>query len=129
MFATGETVGLAEWIIDDTCLVTFILDDITYLIFSFQRQFMVMTKPEQTIEIINDHEPFLYRLVGTWAFSPHPKHWREFLDWFNSLDNENFDPYVPGLITSDWLHMHNAMGKRHMTWVSIIIHEPILFYS
>ena len=21
MFATGETVGLAEWIIDDTCLV------------------------------------------------------------------------------------------------------------
>ena len=24
MFATGETVGLAEWIIDDTCLVTII---------------------------------------------------------------------------------------------------------
>ena len=22
MFATGETVGLAEWIIDDTCLVS-----------------------------------------------------------------------------------------------------------
>ena len=26
MFATGETVGLAEWIIDDTCLVTFLSD-------------------------------------------------------------------------------------------------------
>ena len=23
MFATGETVGLTEWIIDDTCLVSF----------------------------------------------------------------------------------------------------------
>ena len=23
MFSTGETVGLAEWIIDDTCLVFF----------------------------------------------------------------------------------------------------------
>ena len=23
MFATGETVSLAEWIIDDTCLVLF----------------------------------------------------------------------------------------------------------
>ena len=23
MFATGETVGLAEWIIDDTCLVIY----------------------------------------------------------------------------------------------------------
>ena len=25
MFATGETVGLAEWIIDDTCLVIFLV--------------------------------------------------------------------------------------------------------
>ena len=25
MFATGETVGLAKWIIDDTCLVTFLI--------------------------------------------------------------------------------------------------------
>ena len=24
MFATGETVGLAEWIIDETCLVYYI---------------------------------------------------------------------------------------------------------
>ena len=26
MFTTGETLGLAEWIIDDTCLVIVILD-------------------------------------------------------------------------------------------------------
>ena len=26
MFATGETVGLAEWIIDDTCLVKYKID-------------------------------------------------------------------------------------------------------
>ena len=38
-------------------------------------------------------------------------------DWFNSVDYDTFDPYVAGLITSDWLHMHNSMGKRHMTWV------------
>ena len=24
MFTTGETVGLAEWIIDDTCLILFL---------------------------------------------------------------------------------------------------------
>ena len=40
-----------------------------------------------------------------------------FQAWFNSIDHDNIDPYVPGLITSDWLHMHNNMGKRHMTWV------------
>lgn len=83
----------------------------------FQRQYLMFKKPERSdMEIINNHEPFLYKLVGTWAFSPHPKNWRLFLDWFNSMDVDNFDPYVPGLITSDWLHMHNQMGKRHMTW-------------
>ena len=71
----------------------------------------------ENLEIFNNFEPFLYKLVGTWAYSPHPKHWREFLDWFNSIDEYNFDPYVPGMLTSDWLHIHNSMGKRHMTWV------------
>ena len=30
MFATGETVGLAEWIIDDTCLVFCLCKNISY---------------------------------------------------------------------------------------------------
>ncbi len=46
-----------------------------------------------------------------------PRRWREFLDWFHSVDSDSFDPFVPGLATSDWLHQHTAMGKRHMTWV------------
>ena len=31
MFATGETVGLAEWIIDDTCLVLIKLNKLSYM--------------------------------------------------------------------------------------------------
>ena len=87
---------------------------------ALQRQFLMFKKNEENIEnreILNDHLPFLYKLVGTWAYSPHPKNWRKFLDWFNSIDTKNFDPYVKGLVTSDWLHIHNSMGKRHMTWV------------
>jgi len=86
---------------------------------ALQRQFLMYKKNEEeneNLEIFNNFEPFLYKLVGTWAYSPHPKHWREFLDWFNSIDEYNFDPYVPGMLTSDWLHIHNSMGKRHMTW-------------
>ena len=30
MFATGETVGLAEWIIDDKCLVVVVMLKINY---------------------------------------------------------------------------------------------------
>ncbi|CAB4069595.1 unnamed protein product [Lepeophtheirus salmonis] len=83
---------------------------------ALQRQFNMFQKPAADVEINNEGMPFLYKLVATWGFSPHPKHWREFLDWFHSIDNEKFDPYVPGLITSDWLHIHTTMGKRHMTW-------------
>ena len=92
---------------------------------ALQRQFLMFKKPERSdMEIINNHEPFLYKLVGTWAFSPHPKNWRLFLDWVNSIEDfYEYDPYVPGLVTSDWLHMHKSMGKFHMTWVirSLII--------
>ena len=112
-------------------LIKTTLNDITFCSMGFffsnnqnlmlQRQFLMFKKPERSdMEIINNHEPFLYKLVGTWAFSPHPKNWRLFLDWFNSIEDvDTFDPYVPGIVTSDWLHMHNSMGKRHMTWVNI----------
>ena len=32
MFATGETVGLAEWIIDDTCLVVIVISLFQHLL-------------------------------------------------------------------------------------------------
>ena len=32
MVATGETVGLAEWIIDDTCLVNFCYWSLYFLV-------------------------------------------------------------------------------------------------
>ena len=74
---------------------------------SLCRQFMMVKKPERSdMEIINDHHPFLYKLVGTWGFSPHPRQWRRFIRWFRNIDSETFDPYVPGLITSDWYHIH-----------------------
>ena len=47
------------------------------------------------------------------------------LDWFNSIDHDKFDPYVKGMATSDWLHMHTSMGKRHMTWEQVC--APIFF--
>ena len=79
----------------------------------------MIKKPERSDLIIkNENKPFLYKFVGTWGYAPHPKRWREMLDWFYSLENPDaFDPYVPGLATSDWLHMHTSMRKRHMTWV------------
>lgn len=85
---------------------------------TLSRMYMMIKKPERNdLIIVNENKPFLYKLVGTWGYAPHPKRWREMLDWFYSLENpDTFDPYVPGLATSDWLHMHTSMNKRHMTW-------------
>ena len=83
---------------------------------------MMIKKPERSdLIIVNQNKPFLYKFVGTWGYAPHPKRWKEMVDWFYSLeDPDKFDPYVPGLATSDWLHMHTSMNKRHMTWVQTL---------
>ena len=43
MVATGETVGLAEWIIDDTCFVLLILSHSTNLLSSVTVQIITRT--------------------------------------------------------------------------------------
>jgi hypothetical protein len=41
---------------------------------------------------------FLYRLFGTWGYSPKPNEWRNFQDWFHTVrQNKTFRPYLPGM--------------------------------
>ncbi|ELU16029.1 hypothetical protein CAPTEDRAFT_200183 [Capitella teleta] len=41
---------------------------------------------------------FMYSILGTWGFSPHPKSWRNFQDWVHDArDNNKIEPIVPGL--------------------------------
>ncbi|KAK2140691.1 hypothetical protein LSH36_1267g00028 [Paralvinella palmiformis] len=37
---------------------------------------------------------FIYRLMGTWGFSPKPKEWRDFQDWFHETQ-EIFTQFIP----------------------------------
>ena len=78
---------------------------------SLMRQNLIAYYPRRTREIVNRHQPFLYSLVGTIAFSPHPMVWRSFLSWIGSIDLAKFDVSVPGLVTSDWW---KGSDKRHM---------------
>ena len=59
MFATGETLGLAEWIIDDTCLV----------FFTFLGQIMKFTSPRASVEITN----FFHIYLESWNVHNLPK--------------------------------------------------------
>ena len=79
---------------------------------SLQRQQLIPKKPSKNKEIINNHTPFLYALLGSIGFSPHPVRWKEFIDWLSSINMERYDVSIPYLITSDWLK--SAGPKGHM---------------
>ena len=94
---------------------------------SLQRQTLIpyVSSPERHIEIENDHMPFLYPLVGSIAFSPHPTVWKMFLIWIDSIDLSTFDVSTPGLITSDWW---NRLDKKHMWTQHYIYYCLVLDY-
>ncbi|GMI55572.1 hypothetical protein ScalyP_jg1492 [Parmales sp. scaly parma] len=84
---------------------------------SLNRQTLVPQKPSKTMEIVNDHQPFLYKLVGSIGFSPHPKRWQEFLEWVATKDLDTFDAHVEGLVTSDW---YKTLDKKSM-WTQLFL--------
>ena len=85
---------------------------------SLQRQTLVPKKPHKQMEIVNDHDPFLYALVGSIGFSPHWKRWTEFLAWIASHDVETVDITVPDLVTSDWFDTldRKTMWTHYFVW-------------
>lgn len=85
---------------------------------SLQRQTLIPEKPHKQEEIVNGHEPFLYKLIGSIGFSPHWKQWRDFLHWAESVDLSKVDINIPNLITSDWF---NNLNKRHI-WTQYFIY-------
>jgi FkbM family methyltransferase len=83
---------------------------------SLQRQTLVPKNPSKQMEIVNDHVPFLYALVGSIGFSPHPKQWTAFLHWVATADLDRVS--TPGLVTSDW---YAQLDKRSM-WTQAFIY-------
>ena len=86
---------------------------------SLMRQSLVPKGAKVTkFEIVNNHEPFLYKLVGSTGFSPHPGHWKNFTDWIHSVDYTKIDVFVPGLITSLWWRGQNktSMWTQHFIY-------------
>ena len=89
---------------------------------SLQRQVLVPKQPHEQREIVNSHQPFLFSLLGSIAFSPSAKVWLEFRVWLDSVDLDTFDVSTPGLITSEWW---NVLDKRNM-WTQHFIYFSLL---
>ena len=69
---------------------------------------------------------FLYELVGSWAFAPHPVNWKHFQDWFLELraskEDSRFVPYVEGLKMTEWYLKMTANGTAHSMWTMWFIY-------
>ncbi|KAK2152016.1 hypothetical protein LSH36_342g04015 [Paralvinella palmiformis] len=66
---------------------------------------------------------FLYQLIGTWGFSPHPEHWRRFQDWFHLVwDDPNFRPYVPGTELNVWYRNYERRGLTYSMWEMFFVY-------
>ncbi len=60
---------------------------------------------------------FLYTLIGTWGFAPHPARWREFQDWFyKARKDRKFSPYVRGIEPTRWYKMFELEHKEDNMW-------------
>ena len=82
---------------------------------TLQRQSLIPTVPHKKREIINNNEPFLYALVGSIGFSPHPVQWKKFIDWIHKIDLDTFNVSIPGLVTSKW-YKKGKMWTQHFIY-------------
>lgn len=87
---------------------------------TLQRQLLIPSRPPKLREIVNNHEPFLYSLLGSIGFSPHPARWLEFTSWIRSIDFRTHDVATPELITSHWWKHGNRkhMWTQHFVYFS-----------
>ncbi len=64
-----------------------------------------------------DQPVFLYQLLGSWGYAPHPDRWREFQDWYHNVSKDSsFKPYVPGLKMTAWYKTFEKKGKADSMW-------------
>lgn len=77
--------------------------------------------------IRTDDRAFMYVCVGTWGFSPSPRVWKDFQDWFHANITHSFDregrsrvetfrPYVPGTRPSEWYEGFVQDGLEDTMW-------------
>lgn len=60
---------------------------------------------------------FLYGIIGSWGFVPHPARWTEFLFWYERVRNQQrFKPYVRGVFQTDWYRKFEREGKQDTMW-------------
>ncbi|CAD5124659.1 unnamed protein product [Dimorphilus gyrociliatus] len=60
---------------------------------------------------------YMYRLICTWSFSPHPESWRNFQkSFYISEHTKGYEPQVSGVLPSQWWKGEQKKGKERDLW-------------
>jgi len=89
-----------------------------------QQRGVVQLPRRKPKEITNDYRPYLYPLMGSHGFSPHPKQWKKFILWIQTIDVKSFDISTPGLSTSGFWKSQNKKQRRQM-WTQYFIYFTV----
>ena len=95
--------------------------------FSLQRQWIFAGKNAMRFISVPEERPaFLYRIHGTWGFSPNRRNWVKFLAWYNQIKNDKFfQPYIPeATVLTGGYKDHQRRGKVENIW-----EQWLMYYS
>ena len=60
---------------------------------------------------------YLYRVICTWGYAPHPRSWRAYQDWFYKVEQDpHFRPLVPGILPTQWYLGERKRGRERALW-------------
>ena len=78
------------------------------------------------VPLLTNDTVFLYRIVGSWGFVPHPHRWAEFQDWYERVREQRFfKPYVDGIYQTDWYRRFEREGRQDTMWTMWFIRYSI----
>ena len=87
--------------------------------FALQGKILVMSGwlSGSLLSVPKHHTVFMYRIFGTWGFSPNRRVWTGFLDWYNQQKtNTSFQPYIPNILPTAWYKSLKASKRGDSMW-------------
>lgn len=97
---------------------------------SLQRQRLRASDGKSVIKNID--EPFLYKIPGSFGFSPNARFWKPFLRWVRTVNLKTTDIDVPGTVTTSWIpeERNKAWSIFYIWWCwkhqlyTLYVHSP-----
>ena len=60
--------------------------------------------------------PFLYKMIGSWGFSPNAKYWKPFVEWVRKVDIKTINIDVVGTVTTAWHKASPDSWEQFYIW-------------